>query len=305
MKRVLALGALLGLSACQGFIDDKAAESTLRILEKSQTAARRLPDVQLAREALPSGIIQLGAFALAYPDYRGFRVLHADSLCQYAIAFVFDDFETAELQGRGEELTRLGARVRALAGACVEANLALLPATWRDARVKGGAAWDARVAAATKNDVPQLLWITTTDAIEVALNPLGGIAKLGSIIAALEKCIALQPGFHDSDAEMLLGTLLAGKSRFMGGPDGSDKFADARKQLGEGALLVDVMYARGVLVSRKDRAGFTAALTKVLEADATRWPERRLANELARMKAAHYLVAIDQLIPPEAPAPAE
>ena len=66
---------------------------------------------------------------------------------------------------------------------------------------------------------------------------------------------------------------------------------------GPGALIVDVMFARGTAVARKDRALFTSTLEKVLATDPTQWPERRLANELARKKARRYLAAIEKLLP--------
>jgi hypothetical protein len=289
--------ALCALAGCSSFFENKAAESTFRILDKSQVAARRLADVELARDAMPGGLVQLEAFALAYPNHRGFRLLHAEALCQFGIAFVFDDWEDAELRGREADAAKLKARVTTLAGACVEAQLALLPRAWRDARTAGADAWDARVAAAIRADVPHLLWITTADAVALALDPLQHLENLPVIVRGLERSIELHPGAHDSDAELLLGTLEANRSRFVGGSDGSARFGAARSQLGDGALLVDVMFARGTLVAKQDRAAFEATLRKVLAADPARWPERRLANALARRKAERYLAAIDRLIP--------
>jgi len=297
MRSSLTVMLLLAMTACTGFVNKQAADSTYRILEKSQAAARRQGDFELARAAVPSGIMQLEAFALAYPDHRGFKLLHADAVCGYATAFVFDDWEDAQLGGRSDEATRLGARVVQLATTCVDANLALLPPTWREARAKGTDSWNAIVAKATPEQVPQLLWIATADAVVLAIDPIRSLGKLRSLTLALERCIALRPGFHDSDAELLLGTLEAGRSRFLAGADGSALFARARAQQGDSALLVDVMFARGTLVAKNDRDRFEATLQQVLAADVTRWPERRLANELARRKAQRYLASIDRLLP--------
>lgn len=288
----------LAIAGCRSFIDNQAADSTYRILSHAQEVGRRQADLELARAAMPGGIFQLETFALAYPNHRGFRLMHAEALCQYAVSFVFDDWEDADLQGKTDAAAELGARVLRLAAACAEANLALLPPALRTARAQGATAWDAVVAKATRAHVPQLLWIATSDALGLAIEPMQHIANLPSIVAALERCIALAPGFHDSDAEILLGTLEAGRSRFVGGVDGASRFRSARAQLGRGAFLVNVMYARGTLVARQDRAGFAAALQTVIAADFTHFPERRLANELARRKALRYLSAIDRLLPP-------
>ncbi|HET9619718.1 MAG TPA: TRAP transporter TatT component family protein, partial [Kofleriaceae bacterium] len=98
-------------------------------------------------------------------------------------------------------------------------------------------------------------------------------------------------------AEQLLGSLAAGRARLLGGDDGAADFARAR-QLAPGALLVDVMFARGTAVARRDRALFEQTLRGVLAADVTRWPARRADNELARRKAARYLAAADRLFAP-------
>ena len=60
-------------TGCSSFINKQAASSTYRILQKSTEAARRQIDLQLAREALPGGVLQLEAFSLASPDHRGFK----------------------------------------------------------------------------------------------------------------------------------------------------------------------------------------------------------------------------------------
>ncbi len=270
-------------SGCSGFIDNQAAKSTLKILGASMDAAARLPDVQLAREALPSGIIQLDAFARAYPDHRQFRVMHAQSLCQYATGFVFDDWEDATLAGRAPEADALARRMVGLLDACVDANLALLPPAWRAARAQGVDGLVPLLPSATAAHVPALLAIATADAVNVALSPMTGLAALPAITAMLQRSAALKPGFNDAAAELLLGTLLAAQHTFLGGPDGAAELAAARRLAAPGALIVDVMIARAT----NDRA----ALARAAATDVRTWPERRLANELALRKARRYLGA--------------
>lgn len=291
MIRALVLASV---AACSGFIDDQAAKSTYRILASSQVAARRLPDIELAAAAVPGGIVQL-AFALAYPKHAGFRRLHAEAICQYAVGFVFDDWEAAHFAARTDEATRLAARLETLLDICTRANLALLPERWRSAE---GDAWIALLPSAKREHATPLLWVASANSVRIALAPMRAMSLLQSTQATLERVVALAPGAHDADAELLLGSLRAGASAFFGGPDGSAQFAAARRALGDGALLVTVLEARGVAVAKKDRERFRRALEGVLAADVTRWPDRRLANELARRKARRYLDAIDTMIPP-------
>ena len=293
MQRWLVLG-VVALAACGSFIDNQAARSTYRILARSNEVARRQVDVELARDAAPGGLIQLATFAAAYPDHAGFRELYAEALCGYVVGFVFDDWEDATLGGRPDEAARLEQRLGPLLAACIDANLALLPPAWRAAH---GDALVALIARATRAQVPAVLWIATASAVELGLAPLRNLGKLPVVRAGLARSIQLAPGFHDADAELLSATLAAAQSQVMGGEDGGALFARARALVGEGALIVDVMFARGVAVARKDRALFEATLAKVLAADVTRWPERRLSNELARRKARRYLAAEATLIP--------
>ena len=297
MTRWPVLLALVLVSSCRSFIDNQAASSTYRILEKSFAASRRQGDLELARASLPGGVVQLEAFALAYPDHPEFRRLYAESLCEYTVAFVFDDWEDAQLGNRSDEQARLAARLATLLPQCTDANLATLPPAWRAAYVRGGDAWTTTIANATDADAPALLWLATADSVSLALDPLHNLGKLGGIMAALERSAKLAPGAHDADAEILLGTLTAARARFIPGSDGAELFQRARKLEGDGLLMIDVMFARGTAVARGDRTLFETTLRRVLDADLTRWPDRRLSNELARIKARRYLAAVNQLLP--------
>lgn len=279
-------------TSCSSFIDNQAAASTYRILLQSTRAAERQADVELARAALPGGMLQLEAFSLAYPDHSGFKALHADAYCQYAVAFVFDDWEDAKLGGRAAEAIAIAERLEPLLAQCAALNRARLPPVLQDRESRR-----ARLAVATREHVDALLWIATTDAVRIAVDPIRHIARLGDVEALLTRCSELAPGFQRASAELLLASLAAGRGAVFGGSDGGALFERARALAGDGALMVDVMYARGTAVARKDRRLFTSTLQRALAADVTRWPERRLDNELARRKARRYLAAIDTLIP--------
>lgn len=262
---------LVLLAGCSSFIDNKAADSTLKILEKSSIAAAREADVELAREAMPGGLFQLEAFALAYPDHPGFRALHTDALCQYATGFVYDDWEEASLTGK--DPAPIAGRLVPLLERCAAANRARLPVGWT-------------AETTTRAQVPAVLWLASVGAVQLALAPMAHLAELPAIQAMLARCAALEPGFRDAGAETLLAVLVAGRAQMFGGPDGTAEFARARA-LAPHALLVDVMFGR----TRRTRAELEAALTAALAVDPAQWPEHRLTNELARRKARRYLAS--------------
>lgn len=291
------MAALLLATGCSSFIDRQAATSTYRILLASMEVARRQPDVELARDAIPGGLMQLESFALAYPEHRGFRELHTEAFCQYVVGFVFDDWEDAKLGGRVAEVERLMSRIGPLLDRCISANLDRLPPGWRTAYERGPDAVIAMLPKLTRARVSAALWIATASSVKLAMDPFHHLAELPAIEAMLTRCNELAPGFHDADAELLLATLVAARGQVFGGDDGSAQFARARKLAGEGALIVDVMFARGTAVARKDRALFTETLERVVATDIARWPERRLRNELAVRKAQRYLAAAKVLVP--------
>jgi len=297
MELLWCLPCAIAITGCGFFVDRQAAATTYQLLLRSREAAQRQVDVQVARDAMPSGMLQLQAFTLAYPEHRGFRALDAEASCQYAAGFVFDDWEDAKLGGRGDDADQLARRLGPLLDRCVDASLDVLPPAWRATRQAGADATRAMIAKATAAEAPALLWIATADALAFALDPWHHLAELDTITAILTRCAAVSPGFHDASAELLLGTLAAARSQVLGGDDGATQFERARQLAGEGALIVEVMFARGVAVARKDRALFEATLRRVLATDVRRWPERRLSNELALRKARRYLAAEAVLLP--------
>jgi hypothetical protein len=290
--------ALVLLAGCSSFIEKRAAQSTYQILVRGNAAAARLSDIELARAAAPGGIVQTAAFAAAYPDHRGFRELYATSVCQYAMGFVFDDWEAASLGGRAADARKIATRLEGLLATCVDLNLGLLPDAWRKATLDP-AQWTAQLSSLTREQAPFVLHIASAEGVLIALNPLGaGIPRLDRAIATLTRVTTVAPGLRDAEGEILLGSLLAGKSRFFKGPDGEAQFATARRLLGPSALLVDVTYARAVAVTRQDRELFLRLLDAALAADLSQWPERRLMNEIAKLKAERYRGVVDMLIPP-------
>lgn len=292
MSRVLGMLCLLAVG-CSGYIHDQAASTTYGILMRSTQVARAESDLELARAAMPGGLLQLQAFALAYPDHPEFRDLHAETLCQYAVAFVFDDWEDAKLGGRDPEAEQVGVRLARLLERCIDVNLARLPASWRTTPE----GWATRAPTLTRGQVAPALWIALAAGVRLAIDPLHHLGELPAIEAVLARCTELAPGFHDADGELMLATLAAARAQVFGGAqDGAELFARARTLTGEGALMTEVMFARGTAVARKDRALFDATLGRVLAADTARWPDRRLSNELAQRKARRYL-ATSALLP--------
>jgi hypothetical protein len=197
-------------------------------------------------------------------------------VCDYALGFVFDDWEDAALAGRADDARTTSARLRGLLDSCVALQGARLPRGWT-------------VASLRADDVPAALAIARAQAAQLALAPLAGLLQLPALRTLLARCAALRPGEHDADAELLLGVLDAETSKFTHGDDGRAWFARARRLAGDGALIIDVLEARVLAEARHDAGVLEAAVARVTAAELSRWPERRLANTLAVRKAQRYL----------------
>ena len=72
-------------------------------------------------------------------------------------------------------------------------------------------------------------------------------------------------------------------------------FEQGLKITGGKYLLVSFLYAKTYAVQNQDRDLFAAHLKKVLEASYDVLPEQRLANQIAKRKAAALFGAIDEL----------
>ena len=265
------------LAGCSSFIANKAADTTLDIIGKSAKVAARESDLEIAKGALPGALFQLGAMELAYPDRPEFRDLHANALCQYTTAFVFDDWEDASLGGR--DTTELGERLEKLLDRCLVEQQARLPTDWK-------------LETATAAQASIILSMASARAVRLALAPFAHMAELPR-------------GAGDAPA-LCLARARRARRRCRDADRGADRgpVAAARRprrqrrvRRGEEARAGVAVDRRAFARTRKDRAAFEAGLNAAIAVDLAKWPDHRLANELARKKARRYLAHEDKLLP--------
>ncbi len=296
---VVFAALVLGLAGCAGIIERRAADSTYGVMKRSRVAVQRSADVELARAAAPGGLVQLEAFHLAYPYHRGFKLLLAEGYCQFAAGFLNDDWERATLAGDAAASAVIKERALGLLDKCVGYGLTLLGASWEQAYEAGPGALTKLVARARKSHVAGMTWVALGISTGIAMEPTSPkrLRYLPVAQAMLARAIELDPTFRDATAHVMMGALDSARPRWLGGDPASGKrhFDQARALTDGAALMVDVVFARTYAVAVGDRTLFRATLDKVLAADVGKWPERRLANEMARDKAALYLEHEDAL----------
>jgi hypothetical protein len=289
----LTLLMSLVLTACAGWIERRAVQSTVDLIGRSRAAMAQEPDIELVREATPGGIKTLEGFYLIDPGNRALLGLLAGSYCQYAAGFLQDDWEAALFAGDAARAEVVRARARIHLARCVSYGVRLLDARWLAEIYDRPDALLDLAATAKRRDVPGMFWVALGLGTMIGMDPMDSTlnAYLPAVQALLERVIALDEAHQDGLALMTLAIILSSQSASVGGdPErGAALFARARALTGGKALMIDTMTARTHAVTTRDRARYRALLGRVLATPTSVLPAQRLANELAHRKARRYL----------------
>jgi len=302
-----------------GFTGHLAAGTTAGILAAAQPSLQQESDYELASRAIPGALKTIEGFYVADAS-EPLREILAEGYCQYANAFVEDEWEQAKLDHRRADEAYHGKRASNMYTRCLNYALAKFDAAF--AKDLYGA---TEVAIARVNTVKRgtgkrtpLMWIGVGlgGVLNHNLDRSDAVAYLGVVKAILEHVVAIDaadygPGFDgpkrkDCDApctvrlalpHIALGMVYTATGpQFGGDPKRAEsEFRTALKITSDAKhpdgrmLLARVLLAYRVGVITNDRNLFHAELVKVLQTDPAIWPEERLANEVAHRKARRYL----------------
>jgi hypothetical protein len=289
---------VLALSGCS--MNRMTANMTAGMLKDASHSLDREADVELARAAAPALLKTIDGLVLVSPENRTLLELTAQGYCSYAFGFLEDELETVPDSDPRWEALRT--RTSALYERCLGYGLSLLHLS-SDAFPKALdgelATLEARLAGADRDWVPGLFWVGLALASRINLNrdDMTLVADLPKAERVLARALALDPSYYNAGADLALGTIYASRGRAMGGrPDEGRRHLEAAiTRTGGKFLLPKVMLARYYAVSVQDRVLYESALKEVLATPADVLPEQRLANEIARRKAARYLKQVDDL----------
>lgn len=298
--RTLACLALAALFAPACSIKQLTVRTTADVLKEGSRAMESEPDVEVARAAVPSQLKTVEGLLVSAPDNRTLLEMAARGCMEYAFGFLEDDVETLAA-ARKDAPQRRAATARAIAmyERAFDHALRLLETFDPDIRAalaQGGSAWDAAVGRLPADSVPGLTFggMALASALNVGRADPARLADLPKARAMLERSYAIDRRFYFGGAAMTLGIIRAQ----LGDREGAARyFHDAIDASGGEYLLPRVMMARTLLVAKRDRAGFKATLQAALDAPRDAFPSERLANEIARRRAARYLGGIDGMFP--------
>jgi tetratricopeptide (TPR) repeat protein len=298
---VRALLACLLVAGCGDFMNNMTVDSTAPVLKRASASFDAESDVQLAREALPGNLKTVDGFLAARPENADLLELTALGYVQYAFGFLEDDLEA--MKADDPHRPELVARCTDLYDRAYDVGLrhvALDRGEVRDIAQKGRL--DALAPALKrvgKDAVPGLNWagVGLASAINLHRDDIARVAELPKAISLLERAYELDRGYYNYNAGLSLAVIYSSQAKAVGGdPDRARAlFQEVMEKTRGRYLMAQVLYARYYATVTLDRPLFEKTLKQVLATPGSIWPEQRLANELARRRAARYLALADDL----------
>jgi hypothetical protein len=277
-------------------------DSTAPVLKLASASMDAESDVQLAREALPATIKTVDGFLAASPENADLLELVAMAYAQYAFAFLEDDLEAMPPEPSPARAA-LVARCTSLYERAYEVGLRHValgqPDVAKAARAGQLDLFFRALKKTNRDAVPGLYWagLSLASAINLHRDDIDRVAELPKAQGMLERAHELDPGYFLRGAALALGVIYASQGKAVGGdPDRAKKlFDEVIGATGGRYLMARVLYARFYATVVLDRALYEKTLKEVLATPASIWPEQRLANELAHIRARRYLAQADEL----------
>ncbi|MFQ5914690.1 MAG: TRAP transporter TatT component family protein [Nitrospinota bacterium] len=259
-----------------------AVRSTAAIIEDTFAAFNEEEDPVLAEAAAASNLKLLEGLLKADPANRKLLLLAARGFGGYAFAFAEeDDLQRAArlyLRGRAH-----GLRLLRLHGFSPPPRLEQFQQGVKDLG---------------RGAVPAIFWTAYNWANWIKLNQSSprALADLPRVVAMMQRVLELDEGYFYGGAHVFLGSYYGGRPKIAGGDVAAAKRHLARAtELSGGKFLINwVFYARYFAVPAQDREAYVKLLKKVTEAPAGVFPAERLANTIARRRAARMLAEVDE-----------
>jgi hypothetical protein len=287
LKKIASLIPLFWLcSLCACSLNRLAIRSTGEILDRGVAAFYEEPDPQFAREAMASQLKLVEALLQSDPYSQRLNRLAAEGFGGYSFLFIEDSQpERAKgfySRGRDYALRSLNARPR-LAGLA-----AMMPDDLEKA-----------LKSADKTDAPALFWAAFcwSGFINLSKDSPDAVAELPKAVALMKRSHELAPEYDFAGSDLFFGVYFASRPKLLGGdPEKAKEHFKWAERFTDGKYLMNyVLEAKTLAVALQDRALFESLLAKVQQAPAGRLPQARLADEVAKLKAAALMEKIDDL----------
>jgi hypothetical protein len=287
----LLLPALGILGACD--LVKFTADSTSDVLVVAAPSLNQESDPVFAREAAPGQLKTVEGFYLASPNNTKMITILARGYCEYAFGFLEDDIQTYEMDGKPELAVPIIKRASGMYVRCMNYGLRLLGKSWDEAIRGDLATFEKKVKGAGKGAVPGLFYtaLGLASLININRDNIDIVSYLPKAKMLFERVVELDEKFYNGGGHMALGMLHSAQGAAMGGqPDLAKQHFDKAIAITQGKFLMPkVLMALNYGVITGNQKFFHDTLVDVLKTSPAVWPEQRLANELAHIRARRYL----------------
>lgn len=298
LRSAVAAACIAVLGGCD--VAKFTADSTAGLFTRAAPAFEAYWDYELAGEAMPATIVQFEGILRVVPDNEAILSQLAQAYVAYAYGWIEADVEALEFESDFEQadLQRRRTRTMYLRAVDLTRHWIRLHNEDIDLAVKGSVedleAW-LYGAFVEKEDAVMLLWhgYAWGSYINSAKDDMEAIADLAYAKAFVARSIELDPDYYNAAGYTFMGVAIA--SEMAGDMDESKVyFEKALASTERRALQAQVNMARHWAVKQGDRELFDKLLQEVMDAQDP-LPEARLANRMARERAAMYIDNADQL----------
>ena len=283
MKPFVCIGiALVLLFGCS--TRRMAVEATLPLVASQILAMQEEPDPALAKSAIPASLKMLEGLLKQDSDNVWILENLAQGFCGYAFSFVEDTEpdRASSLYARGKDYALRATIIRT--GREKWQNISLDE-------------WSRALNEVQVSHQPALYWMGQCwgSWLMQNLDSVESFADIPRLEKLMNKVHDLNPSFHYAGPHLFLGAFYGGRSKMLGGnPEKSRHHFEKALELTENKyLLTRLFFAKTYAVQYQDRELFKLQLQAVLQAPSDLLPEQRLANQVARKKAAKILEQID------------
>jgi hypothetical protein len=313
----IALACLLAvLAGCPSTIQHMAAGTTAQILVKAQPSLQMESDYELAARAVPGALKTIEGFYVA-DEQPALREILTEGYCQYATAFVEDEWEVAKFAQKLDEVDYQNERASKMFTRCMNYAMMDLPAGFGKDLFGTPEQATKRINSIGLSHRTPLMWagVGLGGMINHNLTRVEMLSYLPVVKTILERVVAIDTAqrgqidgtkkvpcdasctVHLALPHIALGMVYSAASAQFGGDANraTEEFntalritADAQHPDGR-MLLARVLLGYRVGIMTNNRKLFHDELSKVLETDPAIWPEQRLANEVAQRRARRYL----------------
>ena len=264
-----------------------AVEVSLSLMESQIMAMQEERDLELAKQAIPANLKMLEGLLKQDPDNIWILENLAKGFCGYAFSFL----EDTEPQRASSLYTR--GRKYALRATIIRTGRE----KWHDLSLDE---WSQALNDVQVSHQPALFWMGQCwgSWLMQNLDSMDAFSDIPRLEKLMNKVHDLNPSFHYAGSHLFLGAFYGGRSKMLGGKPEKSRyhFEKALEITKSKYLLARLIFAKTYAVQSQNRDLFEFQLQTVLQSPPDLFPEQRLANQVARKKAAELLEQIDELL---------